>query len=584
MCLACKLDDLGASEIMQNGDTLAFNNENQVGTGESSAEEHWLELERKWINAKGEPSSRFSLSLSGGGVRAAAVARGLIDVFRERNLIKQLDYVSSVSGGGYASGQLIQVQTGATTQAQAQNLNQFTTPDYSGTKAIWHGVLEVLLRLWMAVTPVAGLMILIFSLVPKDRLLLIPILLGVAIFFLIERQTLWAQRILRLLFGSFIVFSLVVLVDNLGLVPVSLVLGGLLLWACVYVRVMPHRIATLSEMQHWPKMVILSLSVAYVVLMAKSADMFAHPLWIGAAFIVWLVSAIVYMAALRRNINAAQPLFSYYRKQLSRAYLNDQQVSLKDTPSGTPYPIFNVTANAGEQEFQMEIAPLFVGPLNGKRQRTPDGISMADAVASSASALDFTRQGWNANVALSFFLGGTGYWLPRANREFDFGGLMRVACNMPGNGTIRLADGGFTDNLGLMALLRRKAARIVCLDAAFDPQFQFEDLRRVCHMAVIEGVAEVNTLGLHEFGDELRFAQKKPCFVKLSIRYANNSNGEIWLIKLHHHNAELRKKFFGYPHITTSDQQLLPSEVDALRELGESLANETLDAMGVIAA
>lgn len=549
-----------------------------------SSAEAWLKAEEQWIRAdigSYDPSQRFSLALSGGGVRAAAVARGLIDELSERALIKQLDYVSSVSGGGYALGELIQMQANANTAAQVQRSDRLATPVYSGWMAIWRGTLEVLLRLWIAITPVAGVMMLILPLVPKDWLLAIPVLLALAIALLIERQARWARRLLRLVLGSFVVFSLVALVGVVGLIPVSLALGGLLLWAWVYVRVMPHRIATLSEMQHWPKIVLLSLSVAYVVLVARSADMFAHPFWIGAAFTVWLVSAIVYIVALHRNINAAQPLFSYYREQLSHAYLINPQAPLKDTRCCTPYPIFNVTANAGEQEFQMEIAPLFIGPVNGRRQPTPDGISIADAVASSASALDFTRQRWNANAALSFVLGGTGYWLPGAHREINFGRLMRVACNMPGNGTIRLADGGFTDNLGLMALLRRKAARIVCLDAAYDPQFQFEDLRRVCHAAVIEGVAEVETLGLHEFSDALRFAQKRPCSLKLLVRYANGSGGEIWLIKLHHHNAELRKKFFGYPHITTSDQQLSPDELKELRHLGVRLAAETLDAMKI---
>lgn len=569
-------------EAMQDDKKQASKNKIEEENERLSSAEAWLKAEEEWIRTdigSYEPSQRFSLALSGGGVRAAAVARGLIDVLTERSLIKQLDYVSSVSGGGYASGELIQKLADANGTGQCSDRD--AAPTYSSLMALWWCILEALMRVWLMIIPAAGLTMLTSLWVPRDYLLAVAVVLAVVLLPLIGRQGLRARRLQRLVFGSFVVFSLVILVDAIGLTAVSLVMVGLLLWAWVYVRVKPHRIATLREMQHWPKMVLLSLSVASVVLVASNAGMRAHPCWIGVGLFIWALSAIVYVVALHRNINAAQPLFSYYREQLSRTYLSQPQVSLSSMRRGAPYPIFNVTANAGEQEFQMEIAPLFIGPVSEKFEPTPDGISMADAVASSASALDFTRQGWNVNAALSFVLGGTGYWLPKAHRDIDFGRLMRAACNMPGNGTIRLADGGFTDNLGLMALLRRKAARIVCLDAAYDPQFQFEDLRRVCHAAVIDGVADIDTSGLHNFGDGLRFAQKRPCFLKLSVRYDVVSTGEIWLIKLHHHNAELRKKFFGYPHITTSDQQLLPDELQELRRLGGRLAAETLDAMKI---
>lgn len=557
---------------MQDDKKQAFKEDAEGEKERPSAAEKWFQDEQAWIathRGSKDRSQSFSLALSGGGVRAAAVARGLIDELRQRSLIKQLDYVSSVSGGGYASGELV----------QGQHKDRSDAPAYSSWMALWWGTLEVLLRLWLAVTPTAGLMMLIFPSVPQDSFIAIQLLLAVTLLPLIGRQEWWARRLERLVFGSLVVFNLVALVGLVGLKIVSLVLIGLLLSVRLYVHVMPHRIATFREMQHWPKMLVLSLSVASAVLVARSVGLLANPCWIAIALIIWAVSALVYVFILHRNINAAQPLFSYYRNQLSHTYLPDPRHPLKKTNRGAPYPIFNVTANAGEQEFQMELSPLTIGPVNGKRLPTPDGISMADAVASSASALDFTRQGWNINAALSFFLGGTGYWLPKAHQGFDMGRLMCAAFNMPGKGAIRLADGGFTDNLGLIALLRRKTARIVCLDAAYDPQFQFEDLRRVCHAAAIEGAGDIDTRGLREFSDRLRFAQNEPCFIKLLVKYPNNSVGEIWLIKLQDSNATLRKKYFDYPHITTSDQQLLTDELEALRELGKRLTKETLDVM-----
>lgn len=43
------------------------------------------------------------LALSGGGVRAAFVALGLLEKLAEHKALAQFDYISSVSGGGYAA-------------------------------------------------------------------------------------------------------------------------------------------------------------------------------------------------------------------------------------------------------------------------------------------------------------------------------------------------------------------------------------------------------------------------------------------------------------------------------------------------
>jgi hypothetical protein len=46
-------------------------------------------------------SNPIGLSLSGGGIRSAAFCLGVLQALDERDLIKKIDYLSSVSGGGY---------------------------------------------------------------------------------------------------------------------------------------------------------------------------------------------------------------------------------------------------------------------------------------------------------------------------------------------------------------------------------------------------------------------------------------------------------------------------------------------------
>ncbi|MDF3069938.1 MAG: hypothetical protein K0R38_5539 [Polyangiaceae bacterium] len=49
----------------------------------------------------------FGVALSGGGVRSGTVSLGFLQVLHSRGLLSVADYLSSVSGGGYASGYLL---------------------------------------------------------------------------------------------------------------------------------------------------------------------------------------------------------------------------------------------------------------------------------------------------------------------------------------------------------------------------------------------------------------------------------------------------------------------------------------------
>jgi hypothetical protein len=67
-----------------------------------------LDLKRGWASG---------LALSGGGIRSATFAIGVLAALARRNLLPQFDYVSSVSGGGYAAGFLTQLIAGADSDA-----------------------------------------------------------------------------------------------------------------------------------------------------------------------------------------------------------------------------------------------------------------------------------------------------------------------------------------------------------------------------------------------------------------------------------------------------------------------------------
>lgn len=69
-----------------------------------------LEREAKW--KAGDPrhrgrTDRVGLCLSGGGIRSAAFCLGVIQALHDRNIFNRIDYLSTVSGGGYIGTSLM---------------------------------------------------------------------------------------------------------------------------------------------------------------------------------------------------------------------------------------------------------------------------------------------------------------------------------------------------------------------------------------------------------------------------------------------------------------------------------------------
>src|SRR5271163_390461 len=53
------------------------------------------------------PNSLIGLAFSGGGIRSATFNLGVLQALAKKNLLRSLDYVSTVSGGGYIGGWLM---------------------------------------------------------------------------------------------------------------------------------------------------------------------------------------------------------------------------------------------------------------------------------------------------------------------------------------------------------------------------------------------------------------------------------------------------------------------------------------------
>jgi hypothetical protein len=84
---------------------------------EAVREEEETYLARRRQSAGVHRQSAIGLALSGGGVRAACFALGVINWMERSGHWRRVDYISSVSGGGYAASGVLAIRTGADEKA-----------------------------------------------------------------------------------------------------------------------------------------------------------------------------------------------------------------------------------------------------------------------------------------------------------------------------------------------------------------------------------------------------------------------------------------------------------------------------------
>lgn len=105
-----------------------------------------VQQESKYVQARREgvspkdvkddtpPSDLVGLAISGGGIRSATFTLGVLEVFKKQNLLKKIDYLSTVSGGGYIGGWLSANCKRAIDRGEPSWLN----PDAKWDKSIYH--------------------------------------------------------------------------------------------------------------------------------------------------------------------------------------------------------------------------------------------------------------------------------------------------------------------------------------------------------------------------------------------------------------------------------------------------------------
>jgi hypothetical protein len=161
--------------------------------------------------------------------------------------------------------------------------------------------------------------------------------------------------------------------------------------------------------------------------------------------------------------------------------------------------------------------------------------------------------------------------------------------------TLRLSDGGHSENLGAYALLRRRCASILIVDAEFEPNapdaYDFDGYRRLKREASVELDVEISVPAI----DDHAFSARNP-ICEGSVIYKDRSPGQVHYLKLSMDQASLKDRtekgiavirdyaarHRAFPHETTADQYYGPERFHAYSALGYDLALKLPETMGAV--
>jgi hypothetical protein len=100
------------------------------------AEADWIQARRRAADDGGPDAPLVGLALSGGGIRSAAFNMGVLQTLSQSGLLRHVDYLSTVSGGGYIGSCLSWLRSHVPVKS-AQRLGAIPLADGTGTVLDW---------------------------------------------------------------------------------------------------------------------------------------------------------------------------------------------------------------------------------------------------------------------------------------------------------------------------------------------------------------------------------------------------------------------------------------------------------------
>jgi len=575
----------------------------------------------------------IGIALSGGGVRSATINLGFLQVMNKLSLLKQADYVSSVSGGGYI-GSYIHSKLRKNISADDPYKELFLKEDIDHFRN--HG---------KYLTP------------SKNKIINYSSLIG-GYFVTALLHLIW-----YVVFALFVGYLMKWFDSNIFLYIGYVALGALVFTAVYYYffRIV-HIIPKIGTKLWSPKKLIIAEGlfalVAFIMYLFGVADLLSNFFEWTTGQTVFVLGAVTLFLGLFANPNILsshmfynfrlKDAYLWFERTPSKIYELSQGSSAKKWGSA-PYPLINTTLNLmGKDNYKglkscdyFMFSPLYSGSkLTGyiaSDKNEYKNMTLSTAMTISGAAVN-SNMGYKSNRYLAFIMTllnvRLGYWalnpkiITKKNKNlieklawlyaknFNYWPTFWPYCNLAelfclqtlNRWRINLSDGGHIENMGVYELLRRRCKLIIAVDAGADPEYEFADLKNLVIRARNELGLEINFRSEPE--DEIRpkassgFSNKHYCVadiyelpmeedgIKKHIGIFVYIKSSMMALK---YNGNLKYKLMedpedgvmfdafkyktyhpAFPHESTADQFFDKSQWDAYYYLGRSMGFEVL--------
>ncbi|HBZ06920.1 MAG TPA: hypothetical protein DEP03_11265 [Massilia sp.] len=560
------------------------------------------------------------LALSGGGVRSASFCAGVLAGLQKEEKLRQVDIVSTVSGGGYVPLSLM-ANSGRRKPERAlkghnlyrmitHNLARFnslksTALVRSGIGLVW-GVL-VFMSIVMLGSALISAMTKDFSNVPVVGMLIVEIgLVGLSLLFRAVAKTKWAK-------SAFYHYN-DVLVQSLFAVNVMLAARFFQVQHWYFMYAVGAIVLALLAQQNNPRKRWVLYSVrgalaallgngravlvaSCVLLISTMAFLEFHGAVIAphvepgsGVYIIGIfaaISVLIFWILTRSN---AWSMLKPYQRYLDALIPGKRSASSRFADAHTHAPWFpicvaNISILSKGTYRHASISPVGV-ELPNARLYTWDKVDGEElttcrgAMALSGAAIDvgITASRLRRYLLTTFGVN-TGIWLrsDRNGRLSSNKGPLRLVDLMLAfdDGLsdldalyMKASDGGHFENTGIYFLLKSRATTIYSFDVSYDPDDTGESLR------------VLRTRARQDFGIDIALAREAACVSEFDILYRDGLKGKLYYVR-HSRVPTLATNWAkdvsaSFPHDSTFNQFLSADLFDVYYELGETAAAKML--------
>lgn len=531
------------------------------------------------------------LAISGGGIRSATFSLGVVTVLARNQILQQVDYLSTVSGGGYLGAFLSSALGHCNNASHIDELfGAVDQPESAGLRALRNHskyLIEGGIRTIATIAGMAtyGLVTTLLLVLPAILLLAaairwIPAELSLRLFAILAATALagYAVTAMGQRFRHPRIESFGIRLGLAGLASMILAFA----WFCnfesltVWIRVVSWiamstgvaicaifvpRLAGVTRQLLGILVAALLLALAWLIVTALAS--LKIPMLETAWPLVYAALIVVGFTSLFTDINAASPQ-RFYRDRLARTYLIDTQgkpicggsekLSMLNPSHRAPYHLLNATLNipgTDRADIRGRRSDFFLlskyycggqttGVIPTAKWEEGDGhLDLATAMAISGAAAA-PNMGTNKASRFRYLFAmlnlRLSYWLKRPDKRawLRLNPTLYFWHELRGNMSeklpyLNLSDGGHIENLGIYELLRRRCKFIIAIDGEADPNRSFGGLLTLVQLARIDFGIDIDPDLSDLRADDQGIGQSH--FELFRIRYPGGGQGVLVYIK-----------------------------------------------------